>query len=67
MKIRNRNLNLMLSMSSFKSVTFGSFKNDFHKSSFSSVFKEAFDVDFSLMLEGRLLQKWNGLCNKRIS
>ena len=45
----------MLSMSSFISVTFGSFKNSFQKYSLSSFFKEAFDVVFSLILEGRLL------------
>ena len=45
----------MLSMSSFISVTFVSFKNSFQKYSVSSLFKEAFDVVFSLILEGRLL------------
>ena len=42
-------------MSSFVSVTFGSFKNSYEKYSLSSFFKEAFDVVFSLILEGRLL------------
>ena len=38
-------------MSSFISVTFGSFKNSFQKYSFSYFFKEAFDVVFSPILE----------------
>ena len=42
-------------MSSFISVTFGSFKNSFQKYSLSSFFKEAFDVVFSLILEGSLI------------
>ena len=46
----------MLSISSLISVTFGSFKNSFQKYSFSCFFKEAFDVVFSLILEGRLLE-----------
>ena len=57
MKIKNKNKtkNLMLSMSPFISDTFGSFKNSFQKHSTSSYFKEAINVFFSLILEGRLL------------
>ena len=46
----------MLSMSSFISVTFGSFKHSFQKHSFSSFFKEALDVVFRLILEVLILR-----------
>ena len=42
-------------MSSLISVNFVSFKNSFQKNSFNSYFKKAFDVVFTLILEGRLL------------
>ena len=46
----------MLSMSSFISVTFGSFKKSFQNYSSSSFFKEAFDVVLTRIQEGRLIK-----------
>ena len=45
----------MLSMTSCKSVNFGSFENYFRKKSFNSVFKDPVDVVLSLAIEGKRL------------